>query len=139
MFRSKAEEDIYNILEEKNIPYSYEEGKIEYEWREDKKYIPDFFLLNNGIILEVKGRFKIEDRKKHLFIKEQKPWLDIRFIFTNPKAKLYKNGKMTNGSWCEKYNFKYCSIREGIPSDWINERKRITIIDRIIATIRRNI
>ena len=131
MFRSKAEEDICNILKEKNIPYQYENSKVHYEWYEKKKYIPDFFLLNNGIILEVKGRFKIEDRKKHLFIKEQKPWLDIRFIFTNPKAKLYKKGKMTNGSWCDKYEFKYCSIREGIPEDWIDERKRSTIIHKI--------
>ena len=131
MFRSKAEEDIYIILEEKNISYSYEKGKINYEWYEKKRYIPDFFLLDNGIILEVKGRFKIEDRKKHLFIRKQKPWIDIRFIFTNPKAKLYKKGKMTNGSWCDKYKFKYCSIREGILKDWINERKSSTIIHRI--------
>ena len=55
MFRSKAEEDIYNILEEKNIPYSYEKGRIDYEWYEKKTYIPDFFLLDNGIILEVKN------------------------------------------------------------------------------------
>ena len=131
MFRSKAEEDIYNILEEQNISYSYEKGKINYEWYEKKKYIPDFFLLDNGIILEVKGRFKIEDRKKHLFIRKQKPWLDIRFIFTNPKAKLYKRGKMTNGSWCDKYEFKYCSIKEGVPKDWTNERKRSSTIHKI--------
>ena len=135
MFRSKAEEDIYNILEENKVSYSYEKGRIDYEWKESKSYIPDFFLLNNGIILEVKGRFKIEDRKKHLFIRQQKPWLDIRFIFTNPRAKLYKNGKMTNGTWCEKYKFKYCSIREGVPSDWINEKKRYNTINRIFTEI----
>ena len=66
MFRSKAEEDIYNILEENKVSYSYEKGRIDYEWKESKSYIPDFFLLNNGIILEVKGRFKIEDRNKNL-------------------------------------------------------------------------
>ncbi len=136
MFRSKAEEDIYNVLEENRIPYSYERGRIDYEWKESKSYIPDFFLLDNGIILEVKGRFKIEDRKKHLFIRQQKPWIDIRFIFTNPKAKLYKNGKMTNGTWCEKYKFKYCSIREGVPNDWINERKRYNTINRILTEIK---
>ena len=123
MFRSKSEEKIYNYLLNKKIPHEYEKGKIEYQWLEDKKYIPDFILKENGIILEVKGRFVREDRKKHLFIRKQKPELDIRFIFDNPKAKLYKGGKMTNASWCDKYKFKYCSLREGIPEAWFNERK----------------
>ena len=65
MFRSKSEEKIYNLLKEKNIPCEYEIGKIEYEWSENKTYVPDFFLLKNGIILEIKGRFVLEDRKKH--------------------------------------------------------------------------
>jgi|TARA_R100000458_G_C8275305_1_gene250342 hypothetical protein len=135
MFRSKAEEDINSILLTNNIAYSYEQGRIQYQWKEHKTYIPDFFLLTNGIILEVKGRFKLEDRKKHLFIREQKPWLDIRFIFTNPKAKLYKGGKLTNGGWCDKHKFKYCSLREGVPNEWINERKRKNNLHRIFEEI----
>ena len=135
MFRSKSEEKIYNLLKEKNIPCEYEKGKIEYEWSENKTYVPDFFLLENGIILEVKGRFVLEDRKKHLFIRKQKPELDIRFIFDNPKAKLYKGGKMTNGSWCDKYKFKYSSLREGVPEEWINERKRKNNLYGILSEI----
>ena len=135
MFRSKSEEKIYNLLKEKNIPCEYEKGKIEYEWSENKTYVPDFFLLKNGIILEIKGRFVLEDRKKHLFIRKQKPELDIRFIFDNPKAKLYKGGKMTNGSWCDKYKFKYSSLREGVPGEWINERKRKNNLYGILSEI----
>ena len=135
MFRSKSEEKIYNLLKEKNIPCEYEKGKIEYEWLENKTYVPDFFLLKNGIILEIKGRFVLEDRKKHLFIRKQKPELDIRFIFDNPKAKLYKGGKMTNGSWCDKYKFKYSSLREGVPEEWINERKRKNNLYGILSEI----
>ena len=135
MFRSKSEEKIYSLLKEKKIPCEYEKGKIEYEWLENKTYVPDFFLLKNGIILEVKGRFVLEDRKKHLFIRKQKPELDIRFIFDNPKAKLYKGGKMTNGSWCDKYKFKYSSLREGVPEEWINERKRKNNLYGILSEI----
>jgi len=135
MFRSKSEEKIYNYLLNKKIPHEYEKGKIEYQWLEDKKYIPDFILKENGIILEVKGRFVREDRKKHLFIRKQKPELDIRFIFDNPKAKLYKGGKMTNASWCDKYKFKYCSLREGIPEAWFNERKTRNNLYGIFAKI----
>tara|TARA_R100001163_G_scaffold59051_1_gene47629 strand:- start:1069 stop:1479 length:411 start_codon:yes stop_codon:yes gene_type:complete len=135
MFRSKSEEKIYNYLLNKKIPHEYEKGKIEYQWLEDKKYIPDFILKENGIILEVKGRFVREDRKKHLFIRKQKPELDIRFIFDNPKAKLYKGGKMTNASWCDKHKFKYCSLREGIPEAWFNERKTRNNLYGIFAEI----
>tara|TARA_R100001163_G_C4966088_1_gene127929 strand:- start:214 stop:624 length:411 start_codon:yes stop_codon:yes gene_type:complete len=135
VFRSKSEEKIYSLLKEKKIPCEYEKGKIEYEWLENKTYVPDFFLLKNGIILEVKGRFVLEDRKKHLFIRKQKPELDIRFIFDNPKAKLYKGGKMTNGSWCDKYKFKYSSLREGVPEEWINERKRKNNLYGILSEI----
>tara|TARA_E500000305_G_scaffold109912_2_gene116204 strand:+ start:158 stop:568 length:411 start_codon:yes stop_codon:yes gene_type:complete len=135
MFRSKSEEKIYNYLLNKKIPHEYEKGKIKYQWLEDKKYIPDFILKENGIILEVKGRFVREDRKKHLFIRKQKPELDIRFIFDNPKAKLYKGGKMTNASWCDKYKFKYCSLREGIPEAWFNERKTRNNLYGIFAEI----
>ena len=135
MFRSKSEEKIYNYLLNKKIPHEYEKGKIEYQWLEDKKYIPDFILKENGIILEVKGRFVREDRKKHLFIRKQKPELDIIFIFDNPKAKLYKGGKMTNASWCDKYKFKYCSLREGIPEAWFNERKTRNNLYGIFAEI----
>ena len=88
-FRSKSEEIVCDFLKESGIPIRYEESKVDYVWKEYKTYTPDF-LLPNGIILEVKGRFVLEDRKKHLFIQEQKKDLDIRFVFDNPNSKLYK-------------------------------------------------
>jgi hypothetical protein len=122
-FRSKSEEIIYDSLVDLGIKIRYEEEKINYVWLEYKTYIPDF-ILPNGIILEVKGRFVLEDRKKHLFIKEQKPELDIRFIFDNPNSKLYKNGKMTYAKWCEKHKFLYCRRKDGIPEEWLNGKRK---------------
>ena len=101
-YRSNSEYNTSLVLLKNNIEFQYESDNIPYEWREDKKYIPDF-ILPNGIILEVKGRFMLEDRKKHLFIRDQHPEVDIRFVFDNPTRKLYKGGKMTYGDWCEKY------------------------------------
>ena len=83
-FRSKSEEIVYNYLTDLAIKVRYEEDKINYTWLEYKTYIPDF-ILPNGIILEVKGRFVLEDRKKHLFIQEQKPDLGS---LRNPKPNL---------------------------------------------------
>lgn len=122
-FRSKSEEDVCNTLTDLGIPIRYEQEKIKYDWLEHKTYTPDF-ILPNGIVLEVKGRFVLEDRKKHLFIRSQKPEIDIRFIFDNPGSKLYKKGKMTYATWCEKHNFLYCKRKDGIPIGWINEKKK---------------
>ncbi len=126
-YRSNSEYNTALVLQKQKIEFEYETINIAYEWREDKVYIPDF-ILPNGIILEVKGRFMIEDRKKHLFIRSQFPEHDIRFVFDNPNRKLYKGGKMTYGEWCDKYNFLFCKQGEGIPKEWFrkNAKRRNT-------------
>ena len=105
-YRSGLEHKISIYLKEKKCEYSYESIKIEWEDLAYRTYTPDF-ILNNGIIIETKGRFTASDRKKHLAIQRQHPKLDIRFVFTNSNAKLQKGAKSTYGQWCEKYKFKY--------------------------------
>ena len=87
----------------------------------NKTYTPDF-VLDNGIIIETKGRFISPDRAKHLAVRDQYPELDIRFVFTNSKSKLYKGSKTTYGMWCNKYDFKYAD--RYIPEAWLKEPKR---------------
>ena len=114
-YKSNSEYEAAQQLHKLKIAFEYEKDTLPYEWREDKKYTPDFFLPN-GVVLEVKGRFMAEDRKKHLFIKSQYPDLDIRFVFDNPYRKLYKGGKMTYADWCNKHDFRWA---EGaIPTEW---------------------
>ena len=79
-------------------------------------------MLPNGIIIETKGVWDAEDRKKHLLIKEQHPELDIRFVFTRSKAPIYKGSKTTYASFCEKNNIKYAD--KLIPREWIDEPVR---------------
>jgi hypothetical protein len=85
IYRSGSEKKTGELLESIRVPFSFEPHYIEYTWLEYKKYLPDF-LLPNGIYLEVKGRFKLEDRKKHLFVREHHPDLDIRFVFDYPNS-----------------------------------------------------
>jgi hypothetical protein len=93
--------------------------KIEYiEPARTRKYTPDF-ILPNKIIVETKGRFTASDRKKHLLVKEQYPKLDLRFVFSNSRQKLYKGAKSTYADWCKKHGFKYAD--KSIPSSWIKE------------------
>ena len=120
-YKSNSEAITADLLQSAGISFEYESLKLDYEWREDKSYTPDF-VLSNDVILEVKGRFLIEDRKKHLFIKSTYPDLDIRFVFYNPHRTLYKGGKMTYADWCNKHGYKFCKLDEGIPKEWLDKK-----------------
>jgi hypothetical protein len=120
-YRSGLEEKTANDLTSKGVGYTYEEFVIEYkEPEKNRKYTPDF-QLDNGIIIETKGRFISDDRAKHKLVKEQHPHLDIRFVFSNSKAKISKTSKTTYAAWCEKYGFKYAD--KVIPDSWLKEPK----------------
>lgn len=117
-WRSGLEERVAKQLDEAGTKYKYEEVKIPYEVHKHCKYTPDF-VLDNGIIIETKGRFVVQDRMKHLLIKEQHPELDIRFVFTNPKAKISKVSKTTYAMWCAKHGFEYA--KQIVPEEWLDE------------------
>ena len=98
----------------------YESFKISYVIpASNHTYLPDF-KLPNGIIIETKGRFILQDRKKHLLIQKQYPTFDIRFVFSNSRVKISKKSKTTYADWCEKHGFKYAD--KLIPKSWFNEK-----------------
>jgi len=117
-YRSGLEDRISEQLKGLKVPFKYEEFKIKYEVNEVRTYTPDF-ELPNGIIIESKGRFVAADRKKHLLVQRQHPDLDIRFVFSNSKAKISKGSKTTLGMWCDKHGYMYAD--KLIPEEWIKE------------------
>jgi len=117
-YRSGLEEDNRDYLRDLGVNFEYEQRKIKYLLPE-KTYTPDFELLDNGIIVETKGRFTGADRTKHLTIKRQHPDLDIRFVFQNPNAKLSKRSNTTYAQWAEKNGFQWA--KGLIPKEWIDE------------------
>ena len=120
-FRSGLEQKVALQLETLGVPFSYEpkDMKVNYTSPEKAhKYQPDF-VLDNGIIVETKGRFTLADRTKHLLIKSQAPDLDIRFVFSNPSAKIASNSKTSYADWCDKHGFKYAQGL--IPQEWLSE------------------
>jgi hypothetical protein len=119
-YRSGLEQLNAEYLEENNVSFKYEQKKIEWLDSQTRTYTPDF-ELPNGIIIETKGRFLTADRRKHKLIQKQYPDLDIRFVFTNSRAKLYKGSKSTYGSWCTQHDFLYSD--RYIPLEWIEEEK----------------
>jgi hypothetical protein len=120
-YRSGLEQDTAKYLKQKGVNFTYEEFKIKWVDPKTKTYTPDF-VLENGIIIETKGRFISPDRAKHLAVRDQYPDLDIRFVFTNSRTKLYKGSKTTYGMWCDKYGFKYAD--RFIPDAWLKEPKK---------------
>ena len=117
-YRSGLEIKVKDYLKEHKVKFKYEAIKIEWEDLMYRTYTPDF-VLPNGLIIEVKGLFTAGDRRKHLAIKKQHPNLDIRFVFSNSKAKLYKGAKSKYFEWCDKYGFKWA--HRVIPYDWLKE------------------
>ena len=115
-YRSGLEDVISKDLKDRGVDFGYETVKIKWKLVENKTYTPDF-ILPNGIIIESKGRFVPDDRKKHLKVREQNPDLDIRFVFSNSRNKIRKGSKTTYAMWCEKNNFLYADKR--IPDEWI--------------------
>ena len=115
-YRSGLEDDIAKDLKGRGVNFEYEKLKVQWQLLENKTYTPDF-KLPNGIIIESKGRFVQADRKKHLIIQDQHPFLDIRFVFSNSRSKLYKGAKSTYGDWCNKHGFLYADKR--IPDEWL--------------------
>ncbi len=118
-YRSGLEQGTAANLTERGVSYTYEEMKIKWLDTKTKTYTPDF-VLENGIIVETKGRFTSPDRSKHLRVKEQYPELDIRFVFTNSNQRLYKGAKSSYADWCKKNSYLYAD--KIIPQEWLDEK-----------------
>lgn len=117
-YRSGLEEEAAAFLKTRQKKVEYEKLKIEWEDLKYRTYTPDF-ELDNGIIIETKGIFSPADRRKHLEIQKQHPKLDIRFVFSNANAKLYKGAKSRYCDWCEQKGFKWA--HRVIPEGWLLE------------------
>ena len=105
------------MLKRKKVKFKYESEKVSFVVpAKSRTYTPDFFL-SNGIIIETKGRWTLEDRKKHLLIKEQNPNLDIRIVFQNENQKIRKGSKTTYADFCNKHGILFAS--KEIPEDWL--------------------
>ena len=133
-YRSVWEKNVAKELKRLRFKFTYETETFEYHFpiravcdscgsnsvSRRRNYTPDFFL-SNGTILEVKGRFTADDRKKLACMKEQYPDLDIRIVFLRDN-KLSRNAKKTYSQWCDSKGIDYCV---GLPErDWLKGGRR---------------
>ena len=121
-YRSGLEERTAEQIKESGLECLFETDKIEYTWpARQAKYTPDFKLPKPGgfYYVETKGRFLPDDRAKQLHIRDQRPDLDIRFVFSNANAKLYKGSPTSYAMWCDKHGFTWAN--KTIPPEWLQE------------------
>ena len=116
-YRSGFEAKLAHQLQRGGVSFQYESIKLEYT--KTATYTPDF-ILPNGIIIEAKGLWTVEDRKKHLLIREQHPHLDIRLVFMCASNKIRKGSDTTYAHWCDKKGIKYAN--QSIPKSWLSQQ-----------------
>lgn len=148
--RSGLETTLDLDLTDRSIGHLFEAGKLEYTVPERKAtYTPDFFVRkdrgvvaplpenwwiseewwNDHFVIESKGRFLADDRKKHLLIKSQLPMSDIRFVFdrkvrkdgtlgyrSGSAATITKTSRTTYAYWCDKNGFLWEDCK--VPDYW---------------------
>lgn len=116
-YRSKYEAAVAASLEKRGLAYQYEPVSLAYKI--EAVYTPDF-ILPNGVIVETKGLFDSDDRRKMVAVKEQHPHLDIRLCFMKADVKLSRAPRsITYWQWAERHGFLWA---EGhIPTTWFDQ------------------
>ena len=84
MFKSGLEEKVSDLLCELGVDYDYE--SVSFAYTIQHLYTPDF-VLPNGVVLETKGYWRPEDRRKVRQVIAENPDLDLRMVFQDPYKK----------------------------------------------------
>lgn len=113
--RSGFERKVINDLDKRHQAFSYESLRLSYL----KFYIPDI-ELPNGILIELKGWFKGEDRHKALAVRAANPSVDLRFVFQADNKLVNSRSTTRYSDWCNMHGFKY-HIGPSIPQEWLDE------------------
>ena len=121
-YRSGLEERIGKQITDAGLPLFYETDKIFYTIpARGARYTPDFKLPKPGgfYYVETKGRWVVSDRQKALLLHEQQPHIDIRYLFSNQNARLYKGSPTTYADYCRRHGLTFAN--KTIPPEWLEE------------------
>lgn len=94
------------LSSEMQFEYKYEPET--YNVKVDVTYKPDFIAetKNGRVIVEGKGYFRDEDRKKVLAFTQQYPDIKYHIVFERDNP-MYKGSKYRYSDWCEKHGISY--------------------------------
>ena len=125
------ENEVFQLVESFNFDNeSFEKqanGKGEYTNRGQKKilgikYTPDFILRKSDgskMYIETKGLWTVKDRFKARLVHEEHDPLDLRYVFSNQNARLYKGSPTSYAMYCQRLGWKYA--HKVIPEEWLAE------------------
>lgn len=114
-FKSGFERTVNANLLSRNVKFTYETLELPYIL--EGKYHPDF-ILDNGIVVEVKGVLDKESKRKMVAVKKYHPEVDLRFLFMDASKKI-PGTKQSHGEWATKNGFPWA---EGtVPSEWLTK------------------
>lgn len=108
-YRSEFEARVAAGLTQFGVAFQYEPPNRVLTYTIEGGYTPDF-VLPNGIIIEAKGWFPPEDKRKMRAVKAAHPQLDIRLVFQSTGR------KGANLRWAAKYGFPACV--GDVPEEW---------------------
>lgn len=122
-FRSGSEARLAGELKDLGVPYEFETTHIEYTT--SHTYTPDFVVLNDAgerVVLEVKGYWDSQDRRKILTVVEGNPGLNLWMIFDNSNKPIRKGSPTSYADWCDKKGIKYLCRKAW---DFVEDLKQI--------------
>ena len=117
--RSGYEKKVRKCLEENKVQYTYESMVIKYVVPETKRsYTPDF-ILPNGVIIEAKGYWDAESRRKMALVVEQNPHLKIKMLLQRDNT-ISKKSKTKYSDWARARGIECVVSPQGIiPEEWL--------------------
>lgn len=118
-YRSGLEEIVAARLTRLGIAHDYEQHTVKYTVPSRvASYRPDF-VLTNGIVVETKGRWVSDDRKKIELVRKQFPKLDLRILFMRDQP-ITKGSKTRYSTICQKLGVPF-AVGQVIPDEWLEE------------------
>lgn len=121
-WRSGFEETTAAALATAGVPFVYEGMIVSYVKPASKhKYTPDF-ALPNGVVIETKGLWTLQDRQKIVLVRKQNPTLDLRMLFQNPKTKISKGSPTTYADFCDRNGIPWAK-GPNPPAEWLKPKE----------------
>lgn len=133
VMRSKFEQQVAKQLRDKGVRYEYEAYQFPYteplrrnrawcascggsELVRDGWYTPDFWLPDNGLFIEAKGRFTAANRRKMLSVIHDNEDETFVMLFMRDN-KIHKNSSTYYSDWCMEngVDFAIGTVKE----EWI--------------------
>jgi predicted nuclease of restriction endonuclease-like RecB superfamily len=105
-FEKIIDKSINALSHEMKLTYEYEPQN--YVVQVEVTYKPDWVVQGRSgpVIIEGKGYFRDEDRKKVLAFTQQYPEYRYHIVFERDNP-IYKGSKYRYSDWCEKHSISY--------------------------------